>query len=343
MKTTENISIAGYAFTVEKDAYEELIRYLEALKSIFEGREGAEDIVADIEERVAELLAEKYRPGMTINLAMIDDIKKRIGNPEELAQEDGSSEQQDVTGTGNPKKEASKNKRIYRNIDDRVIGGVCSGLGIYFRLDKVFFRLAFTILFAIGVFAESEGFLGIATIGYLCLWIAMPAARTAEQKREMRGRPTDLESYRNAGFELKKEMNEVAESPAGRTFKRAGGVFLGILLLFFGCGLLLCSLLIPSMNSIIEAMLGPAKENMEAAETFVRELITFSTFWRLFMVWVCIAALWLLYNGVMLTFGLKSPSWRPGLVLFIAWLVSWICLIGWPIWFFGETFTKIFV
>ncbi len=343
MKTTENISIAGYAFTVEMDAYEELVRYLDALKNVFEGREGAEEITADIEERVAELLAEKYRPGMTINLAMIDDIKKRIGNPEELAQEDGSSEQQDVTGAGAQKKEAGKMKRIYRNIDDRMIGGVCSGLGIYFRMDKVFFRLFFTILFAIGLFAENEGFLGIAAIGYLCLWIAMPAARTAEQKREMKGRPTNLESYRNGGFELKKEMDEVAQTPVGRTFKRAGGVFLGILLLLFGCGLLLGSLLIPAMNGIIETMMGPVSEHMDASETFFRELITFSSFWNLFMVYVCLTALWFLYNGVMLTFDLKSPSWRPGLVLFIASIISFICLIGWPIWFFGETFTKIFI
>lgn len=343
MKTTENISIAGYAFTIEVDAYDELVRYLDALKGVFEGHEGAEEITADIEERVAELLAEKYRPGMTISLEMVEDVKKRIGNPEELAQDEASGEQQDVTGAAGQKKENVKMKRIYRNIDDRMIGGVCSGLGIYFRLDKVFFRLLFAILLAVGIFCDNDGFLGTAVIGYLCLWIAMPAARTAEQKREMKGRPTNLESYRKGGFELRKEMNEVAETPVGRTFKRAGGVFLGILLLIFGCSTLLGSVLIPSMNGIMETLMGPASENMDASEAFVRELITFSTFWKLLLVYIWLVALWLLYNGVMLTFNLKSPSWRPGLVLFIASIISLLALIGWPIWFFGETFTKIFI
>ena len=91
MKTTENISLAGYAFTIETDAYEELGAYLSDLRPCYSGDASADAIVADIEERVAELLRERCISGMVVDLTMVRDIKKRIGNPKELAQEDTES------------------------------------------------------------------------------------------------------------------------------------------------------------------------------------------------------------------------------------------------------------
>jgi glutamyl-tRNA reductase len=81
MKTTENISLAGYAFTIETDAYEELGAYLSDIRTCFSGDASADEIVADIEERVAELLRERCISGMVVDLTMVRDIKKRIGNP----------------------------------------------------------------------------------------------------------------------------------------------------------------------------------------------------------------------------------------------------------------------
>ncbi|MBR5274094.1 MAG: PspC domain-containing protein, partial [Bacteroidales bacterium] len=246
MKTTENISLAGYAFTIETDAYEELGAYLSDIRTCFSSDASADEIVADIEERIAELLRERCIVGMVVDLPMVLDIKKRIGDPKELASEDAEAsfetkdEAQEQSQQEQPKQEKKadrKNRRIYRNMDERVLGGVCSGLGTYFGLDKVLFRIIFLVIFFISIFGSSDGpVLLFPILAYICLWIAMPAARTAEQKREMKGKPMDLNSYKDKDFDFGKEVKEVVKSPAGQTFERVGGVFLGILLLLAGFG-----------------------------------------------------------------------------------------------------------
>ena len=252
MKTTENISLAGYAFTIETDAYEELGAYLDEIRSCFSADPSAEEITADIEERIAELLREKCVSGMVVDLTMIRDIKKRIGNPKQFAQEETeqplNTDQQETAEPQQDKKAEKKpwkNKRLWRNIDERILGGVCSGLGTYFGLDKVIFRIFFLIFFLIGFLGIDDGpFFGFSILAYICLWIAMPAARTAEQKREMKGKPMNLRNYKEKDFDFEKEVKEVGESPAGQTAKRAGGIFIGISLLILGLGGLLGSIFI---------------------------------------------------------------------------------------------------
>ena len=85
-------------------------------------------------------------------------------------------------------------------------------------------------------------------IAYICLWISMPAARTDEQKREMKGKPTSLDGYRSSDFDFRTEVREAAQSPAGQTFRRAGGIFLGTLLLLFGLGTMFTCVIIPSFH-----------------------------------------------------------------------------------------------
>ena len=88
MKKTENISLSGYAFTIEEDAYIELDNYMKDIRSGFAGNSSADEITADIEERIAELLSERCASGTVVSMPMIQDIKERIGNPEELAEEE---------------------------------------------------------------------------------------------------------------------------------------------------------------------------------------------------------------------------------------------------------------
>ncbi len=332
MKTTENISLAGYAFVIEIDACYELESYLNDIKVAFSADSSAEEIVADIEERIAELLRERCVSGMVVDLNMILDIKKRIGNPQELAQEDiePAVEQPDVQ---EKKQRSWKGRRLYRNMEDRVFGGVCAGLGTYFGIDKVIFRIIFLIFFFIGFAGLQEGlYIMISVLAYLCLWIAMPAARTAEQKREMKGRPLNLNSYRSGDFDFECEVKEAVESPAGQTVRRAGSVFLGLLLLVTALGGLLGCIFIPSLPVIIGneftehiRQWGP----LDSGEQLGSALVTSVTFWGLVLIMVGLLCIWFLYNGVMLLFDLKSPAWRPGLILFIAWVLSIFVLIAW--------------
>lgn len=320
MKTTENISLAGYAFIIESDAYDELRSYLETVRQSFDENESADEIVSDIEERIAELMAEKCRPGMVVNMSMVNEIEKRIGNPDELGQED--SRQESGSDVKKSPKKRILDRRLYRDMDERILGGVCSGLGVYFNIDKVLFRIAFIIAFFIG-FAD-KGLFSISVIVYLVLWIAAPAARSVEQKCKMKGKPINLESYHSKEFDARKEIRDAAYSPAAKTLARICGAGLGMILTVIGlCGLF-CGMLIPVLPSITEKLL------IDFACP-VSGLVTNTQFWILLITVAGLIFVWMLYNGIMLLFDLKSPSWRPGLIIFIAWMISLLTLAGYSL------------
>ena len=326
MKTTENISLAGYAFTIETDAYAELGTYLNDIREAFRADANAEEITADIEERIAELLREKCISGMVVDMTRVRDIKTRIGNPKELAQDDTDPVPASTSAGKDEQKKSWKTKRLYRNIDEKVFGGVCSGLGTYFGLDKALVRLAFVIIFFISfVWMVNDGdgpYFIFPMIAYICLWISMPAARTDEQKREMKGRPTSLDGYRSSDFDFRTEVREAAQSPAGQTFRRAGGVFLGILLLLFGLGVMFTCVILPSFPSIIFHEMMEWTVLDEGDQFIFNMFSSFNTTWILILVNIGLVAVWVIYNAIILLFDLKTPSWRPGLVIFIAWVIS---------------------
>lgn len=327
MKTTENISLAGYAFTIETEAYQELNSYLNDIKEAFKNDDNASEITADIEERIAELLKEKFISGMVIDMNHIKEIESRIGNPKELAQEEGeTAQEQDEQKAEEPKKDW-KQKRLYRNIDEKMLAGVCSGLAAYFGIDKALVRLGFIILQFISLVGDGEFFL-IPFLAYICFWIAMPAARTDEQKREMKGRPISLDNYKNKDFDFKTEVREAAESPAGHTLRRAGGVFLGLLMLLIGLGGLVASVIFPAIPTMINEMI-TGFTPIDPSEKALIDMLSLQTFWFLVFVMSCIMFVWSIYNGIMLLFDLKYPSWRPGLILFIAWVFSIFAIFGW--------------
>lgn len=335
MKTTENISLAGYAFTIEIDAYEELGTYIDDIRTSFSNDPSAEEITADIEERIAELLSERCQGGMVVNMAMVKDIKQRIGNPQEFAGDEATSDPAPETTAEKEDKKTWRNRRMYRNIDERILGGVCSGLGIYFGLDKALFRLLFLIFFFIG-FAD-EGLFCIPMVLYICLWIAMPAARSVEQKCEMKRKPVNLQNFRSKDFDFNREVKEVSKSPAGRTVRRVVEVFIGLTLLVCGlCGLVGC-IFIPSLPSIIESQLTIHPLNHpDIIDMTNIQIVTDTTFWTLVLATCVIGFVGMLYGGIMLTFDLKSPSWKPGLVLFITWIISIFVIAAWVVKAFAD-------
>lgn len=335
MKKTENISLAGYSFTIEVDAYANLEKYLNDIRTVFAADENAEEIASDIEERIAELLNEKCRNGIVVNIGMIEAIKEQIGDPKTMAEEEAEVASEKTSE--NESKPQTVKKRIYRNVDERVFGGVCSGLGTYFGIDKVLVRIFFLLIFFITFISTVDHGDGpwfmFTVLAYIALWIAMPAARTVEQKCEMKGKPIKLEGWKD--FDLKTEINETATSPFARTFVRVGGVFLGLLLLLAGFASLLGSIVLPAVPEILSnnkemiiEELGPV---YEAEEQFIQMLMIEPTFWMILMTVTVLMGIWFVYNGIMLIFNLKAPKWRPGLVLFIAWIFSLMALAAWTV------------
>lgn len=172
MKKIININLSGRVIPIEDSAYEKLQGYIESLRRYFAHEEGRDEIINDIESRIAELMNDKIRKGANcVTEADVEEIIASMGRPEDFdaeaaetanANQAGRSEQQ-YTYTGAEKKARN---RLYRDTSDRMIGGVCSGLAAYMNVDPAIVR----ILFAIVTF----GGFGVGFLLYLILWMVLP-------------------------------------------------------------------------------------------------------------------------------------------------------------------------
>ncbi|NJK87360.1 MAG: PspC domain-containing protein [Bacteroidales bacterium] len=199
MKKTISINLNGLLFNIDEDAYEKLHAYINKIEVHFAGQESSAEIMADIEGRIAELFYEKTRvSNRVITLADVDEVILTMGNPvdfQEAEPETSSSSTHQQTHTY-----TYRTKRIYRDPDNRVLGGVCGGLGHYFNIDPLIFRILFIVLF----FGYGTGLLI-----YIIMWIIIPEARTTAQKLEMRGDPVNVS---NIGNFFRDEFNHVKNS-----------------------------------------------------------------------------------------------------------------------------------
>jgi phage shock protein PspC (stress-responsive transcriptional regulator) len=195
MKKTFTINISGTVFHIEEDAYEVLQKYLVKLKNHFGTDEEGKEILADIEARIAEIFTEKSPDDRkVITLEWVEQVIEIMGTPEDFAQEE--AEEDDVYIV-----ETKRKRRLYRDPERRVLGGVCGGLGAYFNMDPVILRIIFVVL----VFVTT----GAALLAYFVLWIAVPKAVTTAQRLEMRGQEATVKNIEKS---IREEVKEVKES-----------------------------------------------------------------------------------------------------------------------------------
>jgi len=174
MNKIMNVNIGGIVFHVDNDAYEILKKYLKDINNHFKSVKGGDEIIIDIEARIVELFQQKLSARKeVITKEDVAEVIAIMGKPSDFDSEDDFTDA-DVNQIGR--------KRLFRDIDDRMIGGVCSGLGAYFRVDTVWFRLAFVI----------ATFSGLSILAYLILWVIIPPARTISEKLEMQGDPVTI-------------------------------------------------------------------------------------------------------------------------------------------------------
>jgi phage shock protein PspC (stress-responsive transcriptional regulator) len=173
MKKIININLSGRVIPIEDSAYETLQSYIESLRRYFAKEEGRDEIINDIESRIAELMNEKVRKGASsITDADVDEIATSMGRPEDFEAADAEeaipnaprSEGNDssYTYTGTKKK-----GRLYRDSSDKIIGGVCSGIANYLNIDPAIVRILFAII--------TFGGFGLGILGYIILWIVLPS------------------------------------------------------------------------------------------------------------------------------------------------------------------------
>ena len=195
MKKTFTINISGTVFHIEEDAYEILQKYLVKLKNHFGSNEEGQEIIADIEARIAEIFSEKSSDKkMVVTVGMVNEIIEIMGTPEDFAEEEGEEEPV-IDGT------TKRKRRLYRDPEHRVLGGVCGGLSAYFNMDPVILRIIFAVLF----FVTS----GAALLAYIILWIAVPKAINTNQRLEMRGQEATVKNIEKS---IKEEVADVKES-----------------------------------------------------------------------------------------------------------------------------------
>ncbi|TCO08301.1 PspC domain-containing protein [Natronoflexus pectinivorans] len=190
MKRTISINIASTAFFIDEDAYGRLNDYLRKLESWFSGKDGGQEIINDIENRFRELFLERINPKTgVITLSMVDEVIAIMGQPEDFIP-DGDEDAGKQSTYAEAGTSYRGSKRLFRDIDDKVLGGVCSGLAAYFNLDPVLVRILFVLLTFFSF--------GTGLVVYIVLWIAVPEAITLSQKLEMRGENITISNIERA-------------------------------------------------------------------------------------------------------------------------------------------------
>jgi phage shock protein C len=212
MQRIIQINLSGRLIPIEEDAYLLLRDYVKTLERQFEKEPGKDEIIQDIETRIAELFGIRLQTGAPcIDTPDVSKVIETLGPaykmgandepvnpylPEQYSGQKGGS-QNNYTG----------HRRIFRNPNDKLLGGVCSGVANYFEIDPVIIRLVMATLFFC---------MGIGLLAYLISWIVIPVARTPEQMAQMSG-GVPLNFYdikRNVGVELqdlKKRAEEMSK------------------------------------------------------------------------------------------------------------------------------------
>lgn len=176
------MGLGGRNFTIDEDAYNRLDAYLKAYGATLQT--DREEVMEEVEMRIADLFREKLAGREVVNLAMVDEVAKQLGLPDAANAEKGQYASEDGYNDGAYGHAAHK---FYRDTDDRKIGGVCSGIAAYFDVDVVLIRIILLILLFCG------------TLGlwfYLICCIVAPSAYTASEKCQLRGIPCTAENLR---------------------------------------------------------------------------------------------------------------------------------------------------
>jgi phage shock protein PspC (stress-responsive transcriptional regulator) len=228
MNKTLTINLANSIFNIDENAYQALQRYLEAVKKYLTGTQGNEEILADVEARISELFSEKLTTEkQVIILQDVEQIIQVMGQPEDYSIDEDIFDETPKSNT----KTSTRVKKLYRDGDQKLMGGVCSGIGHYLSIDPLWIRLLF-IVFLFGG--------GFSVITYIILWAIVPEASTTAQKLDMQGEAANLS---NIEKKIKEGFDSVADTvknadykgvenavkDGGNSFVKALGDFIGVI------------------------------------------------------------------------------------------------------------------
>lgn len=248
MNKTIIININSIVFHIEEDAYETLRSYMIEIKRHFSQSEDSGEILQDIENRIAEMFTERIQVGRkeVISSADVDEVIAQMGRVSDFEDQEEINEPTFAAAAKDEPKRILSEKKLMRNPDDKVIGGVCSGLGYYFGIQAKWIRVIFLLFFLFG---------GSGVLLYVVLWIVMPMAATRADRMSMRGEEPNLQNFKkNFEEELEgyKDEFSTVKGHFGRGAKAVGsgvssffrllGKGFAFLMLFF-CGMVIIGML----------------------------------------------------------------------------------------------------
>ncbi|MDP4954080.1 MAG: PspC domain-containing protein, partial [Flavobacteriales bacterium] len=198
MNKTITANIGGFAFNIDEQAYQNLLNYLKTIELAYGNQEGGDEIIADIEARIAELFSEKLNDAkQIITNADVEEVILIMGKPEQYESEEASNYENTTSNS------TRKNRKFYRDTEEGLLGGVCSGFSHYLGWDPLWLRAIFIALVLLG-------FAGIPI--YILLWVLIPEAKTRAEKLHMRGEQINVE---NISRSINEELNNMGESIKG--------------------------------------------------------------------------------------------------------------------------------
>jgi phage shock protein PspC (stress-responsive transcriptional regulator) len=334
MKKTISINLAGLVFNIEEQGYERLKQYLDAIRRIFANEAGASEIMEDIESRIAELFHDRLgKLKQVITEEDISEVIKIMGEPNDYAADGDQIPEVEYNSFENSKNVTDdfRQKRLYRDEDNASVAGVCAGLGHYFNIDPVVFRLIFVLMVILG---------GSGILIYIILILVVPEAKTTAEKLQMRGEPVNIESIKehvsNLTEEAKKGVNKASQN-VRNVLNKSHGLFQKIFLIaskVIGVGFLIGGLI--GIVVFVGIFFGDVKLFPFYAENASNNLYSFLAliFESSHFSWVFIAlffvviipllSLFLLGLKLLVDWKYKMKGFLIGLLVF--WVVSIIVL-----------------
>jgi len=335
MKKTLTANISGTVFHIEEDAYDQLSRYLGTIRARFGGSEGRDEIMADIEARIAELFQERLQGRQVVGVPDVDHVIAVMGRPEDYV--DG-----EPTGAPAPPPRTDGRRRLFRDPEDKWVGGVFGGLAAYIGAAAIELTGAFILLLIFGV--------GSPVLIYLILWLLIPKASTTAERLMMQGEPVTVDNLKRSFEEGAERVKQGAErmardadglgrrwsasagsqvENAARTGVRVIGTLLGAAMLLLGA--------ILTLGFVVARVSGSAVAiddlgGLEGTSLTDLAAVVFDSPAQAFWGMLCAALLLLIpaialfIGGLRLLTRLRAPRWL-GWSLALAWCTALVVVL----------------
>lgn len=331
MKEIKKCSISGLSFRMEEEAWVLLNDYIESLKANYRDTPDGGEITADIEARIAELILSTQDSDRVVERPLVANIIAQLGSAEDILEESTPDSDERRTPHGEPRIP----RRLYRDMDNARLGGVCSGLAKYFGVEAVWLRLAalspLLLIFVSVPFVRWDvgaSLFWVVCICYLVMWFAVPAARTPRQKLEASGERITVHSIRDTSAEISRDVDKKARPVIAETVTLFGRLFILLMKIFAAAVFLALTLLALALLIALCIVIFAGPElfgRMGLPGDILLNMDGGMLLAVLGIVFLLLPALLVLYVLACLLLGSK-PNRAALLVMFLLWIATIVAL-----------------